>query len=132
MKALRALLAALVLVGATSTAQASTKKVHHPKKIHHTLPITQAPRHYLGWTRTTQYIDCCVTASGYHVYYGEVAADPSIPFGATVVIPGLGYFTVRDRGGAVYGSHVDIWVPYFPYHGIRDYYAGVYWIRALG
>jgi 3D (Asp-Asp-Asp) domain-containing protein len=88
-------------------------------------------RHYLagpsGWTRTTQYTQCCVTASGARVFYGEVAADPSVPFGAHVHIPGLGVFVVLDRGGAVWGAHLDIYVPSYPRAGIRDWYRGVWW-----
>ncbi len=84
--------------------------------------------HYLGgWTRTTQYTDCCVTASGRGVFFGELAAPTFIPFGARVTIPGLGVFTALDRGGAVQGNHLDIWVSRYPFPGIRDWYRGVYW-----
>jgi len=87
--------------------------------------------HYLagrdGWSRITQYVQCCVTASGWPVFYGEVAADPAIPFGAHVHIPGLGVFVVWDRGGGVRGAHLDVYVPYYPYPGIHDWYRGVYW-----
>jgi len=90
-------------------------------------------RHYLngphGWTRTTQYTYGTITASGHHVYFGEVAADPSIPFGAHMVLPGLGTFTVWDRGGAVYGAHVDVYVPYYPYPAVPDWVQGAYWTR---
>lgn len=125
-RALCILLLLISLFGETSPSHGEVS----PTKVHRSEP--RIVRHYLngphGWTRTTQYVDCCVTASGVGVYYGEVAADPSIPFGATMVIPRLGRFTVYDRGGAVYGAHIDIWVPYYPY-GIRDYYRGVYWYR---
>lgn len=88
----------------------------------------QAVRHsYTGWVRVTQYVDCCVTASGARVFYGEAAGPPGVPFGAKVHIPGLGVYTVLDRGPAVYGAHFDIWVPYYPYPGIRDYYRGVWY-----
>ena len=90
-------------------------------------------RHYLngryGWTRVTQYDYGTVTASGARVFYGEVAADPSIQFGRHIVVPGLGRFVVLDRGGMVYGAHIDVYVPFYPYPGIRDWYQGVYWTR---
>lgn len=88
----------------------------------------QPVRHYFpGWLRVTQYLDCCITASGRHVYYGEAAGPPWIPFGAVVVIPGLGRFTVWDRGGAVWGNHIDIWVPYYPRPDVKDWYKGCWW-----
>ena len=84
-------------------------------------------RHYLGgWTRTTQYNLCCITASGRSVYWGAVAAPYWIPLYAHVVIPGLHKtFLVLDRG-LLGDNQIDIWVPYYPY-GIKDYYQGVYW-----
>lgn len=88
-------------------------------------------RHYLngqyGLTRTTWYDYGSITASGRGVFYGEVAADPSIPFGARMHVPGLGTFVVLDRGGAVWGAHIDIYEPYPGYKSIDDYYRGVWW-----
>ena len=63
------------------------------------------------------------------VHWGELAADPSVPFGARMVLPGLGTFSVQDRGSAVLGAHVDVWVPYYPYPGIPDWVRGAYWYR---
>jgi hypothetical protein len=118
MHRISALLAALAIMLCLLTPRDTTRP-----------PAGAAPfRHYLGgWTRTTQYIDCCITASGRTVFYGELAAPPAIPFGSRVTIPGLGRFVVADRGGAVWGNHLDLWVPYVGYHDIKDWYRGVYW-----
>ena len=93
------------------------------------LPVaTQANpvRHrFSGLVRVTQYTQCCITASGRHVFYGEVAAPSWIPLYAHVVIPGLGRFIVLDRG-AFGDNTIDVYVPYYPYPGIRDWYRGVY------
>ena len=52
---------------------------------------------------------------GTKVYPGMIAAPPSYPFGTKVSLPGIGTFTVHDRGGAITelesGKHrLDIWV----------------------
>lgn len=49
-----------------------------------------------------------VTASGEKAHYGTVAADPSIPFGTPLYIPGYGRGVVQDRGGAIKGDHIDV------------------------
>lgn len=49
-------------------------------------------------------------ADGQPVHRGAVATlDRSIPFGAHVVIPGLGTFVVEDRVG--WGTDFDVWTP---------------------
>lgn len=58
---------------------------------------------------------CCgvetgITASGAYVQEGvTIAADSSIPFGTQLMIDGHVY-TVQDRGGAIRGNHIDIYV----------------------
>ncbi|ALM09701.1 MAG TPA: hypothetical protein DEB30_00570 [Candidatus Peribacter riflensis] len=54
-------------------------------------------------------------ADGTPVYPGMIAAPASYSFGTVVVLPGMGTFTVHDRGGAITelpkGEHrLDIWV----------------------
>jgi len=54
-------------------------------------------------------------ADGSEVHPGMIAAPSSYPFGTIIVLPGLGRFTVHDRGGAIQelegGAHrLDIWV----------------------
>jgi len=51
------------------------------------------------------------TASGAQARRGTVAADPSVPFGTIVQIPGYGYGRVEDRGGAIRGNKLDLWFP---------------------
>ncbi|OIO53266.1 hypothetical protein AUJ46_05315 [Candidatus Peregrinibacteria bacterium CG1_02_54_53] len=54
-------------------------------------------------------------ADGTAVYPGMIAAPSSYAFGTVVALPGIGRFTVHDRGGAITelsdGAHrLDIWV----------------------
>lgn len=90
-----------------------------------------AVRHYLngphGLTRTTWYDYGSITASGRPVFYGEVAADRGVPFGARMVLPGLGTFVVLDRGGAIVGTRVDVYLPYPGYRFVPDFVRGAYW-----
>lgn len=96
-------------------------------------PTAQAhpTRHYLngphGLTRSTWYDYGSITASGRPVFYGEVAADRDVPFGARMVLPGLGTFVVLDRGGAIVGARVDVYLPYPGYRFVPDWVRGVYW-----
>lgn len=49
------------------------------------------------------------TASGKKAKVGTIAADTSkYPFGTVMYIPGYGYGTVQDRGGAIKGEHIDL------------------------
>jgi 3D (Asp-Asp-Asp) domain-containing protein len=81
------------------------------------------------WPRTmlvTAYCpctECCgpaargVTASGRPVSADGgrfVAADPSIPFGTILLVPGYNDgrpVKVLDRGGAIKGDHIDVFFP---------------------
>ena len=61
---------------------------------------------------------CCgktngITARGEKVQEGvTVAADTSIlPIGSKIYIEGIGWRTVQDRGGAIKGNKLDIYVP---------------------
>ncbi|MEI8230295.1 MAG: peptidoglycan-binding protein [Candidatus Peregrinibacteria bacterium] len=56
-------------------------------------------------------------ADGTDVYPGMIAAPKSYAFGTMVALPGLGRFTVHDRGGAIQeldnGAHrLDVWAGY--------------------
>jgi 3D (Asp-Asp-Asp) domain-containing protein len=97
----------------------------------------------------TAYCDCpiCINipefrdgkfASKRPVYWGGVAADKSVPFGASVeLVPftapdwlavrnflgGRRHFTVEDRGGKIRGRHIDIF-----FSGSRGgHQAAVHW-----
>ncbi len=52
-------------------------------------------------------------ADGTEVYPGMIAAPASYPFGTRVKLPGLGIFTVHDRGGAIVeqgdAHRIDVW-----------------------
>ncbi len=51
-----------------------------------------------------------VTASGTKAKPGTIAADTSrYPFGTQMYVPGYGYGTVQDRGGAITGDHIDVY-----------------------
>jgi len=60
---------------------------------------------------------CCgiyadgVTANGYKLQDGDkvIAAPKSIPFGTKIYVPGYGLATVKDRGGAITGSRLDVY-----------------------
>ena len=48
------------------------------------------------------------TASGTMAGRGTIAADSKYPFGTRMYVPGYGWGTVEDRGGAITGDHIDI------------------------
>ena len=52
-----------------------------------------------------------ITASGEKIHEGVVAADPSIPFGTKLYIEGVGIVVVKDRGGAIRGNILDLYIP---------------------
>lgn len=56
-----------------------------------------------------------ITASGDYVDqipYAFVAAPDCFNFGDTILVEELGYFKVLDRGGAIKGNRLDVWVGY--------------------
>ena len=75
---------------------------------------------YVGKYKITYYCackQCCgkedgITASGAKVQEGvTVAADTSkLPFGTKIYINGIGWRTVQDRGGAIKGNRLDIYI----------------------
>ena len=75
---------------------------------------------YIGQYKITYYCackQCCgktngITASGAKVQEGvTVAADTSkLPFGTNIYINGIGWRTVQDRGGAIKGNKIDIYM----------------------
>lgn len=75
---------------------------------------------YIGQYKITYYCackQCCgktngITASGAKVQEGvTVAADTSkLPFGTKIYIKGIGWRTVQDRGGAIKGNRLDIYI----------------------
>ena len=89
---------------------------------------------YLGTFWVTHYCSCqacCGPGGGHHTASGTVpavgrtcAADRSIPFGTQLSVNGHVY-TVEDRGGAVNGNHIDIYVGSHAEAQVT-YYADVY------
>ena len=70
--------------------------------------------------RVTAYCpgECCcgkwadgITASGRRATGLIVAAPPNIPFGTVLDIPGYGWASVEDRGGAIKGMRLDVLFP---------------------
>lgn len=52
-----------------------------------------------------------ITASGIKVKENRtIACPPQFPFGLKINIEGQGTFTCEDRGGAIKGNHIDIYV----------------------
>jgi peptidoglycan hydrolase-like protein with peptidoglycan-binding domain/3D (Asp-Asp-Asp) domain-containing protein len=49
-------------------------------------------------------------ASGAEVYPGMIAAPREYPFGFKMNIPGIGTVAVQDRGGAIKGNRLDVWM----------------------
>ena len=50
-----------------------------------------------------------ITASGVKAKPGTIAADTTkYPFGTGMYVPGYGYGTVEDRGGAIKGERIDL------------------------
>lgn len=55
--------------------------------------------------------DLGITASGIKVQEKRtIACPPEFPFGAKIEIEGLGTYVCEDRGGAIKGNHIDIFV----------------------
>ncbi|HEX8974539.1 MAG TPA: 3D domain-containing protein [Patescibacteria group bacterium] len=52
-----------------------------------------------------------VTSSGLKVQEKRtLACPPEFPFGAKIEIDGMGTYTCEDRGGAIKGNHIDIYM----------------------
>lgn len=50
------------------------------------------------------------SADGTKVYPGMAAASRDYPFGTKMEIPGFGTVAIHDRGGAIKGNRLDIWM----------------------
>jgi len=52
-----------------------------------------------------------ITASGLMVQENEtIACPPQFPFGTKLKIKGMGIYVCQDRGGAIKGNHIDIYM----------------------
>ena len=76
---------------------------------------TPGPRNPGGSPMTVDVVAYCGgvgTASGLPLGWGTVAVDTGIfPFGTKMYIPGYGDGVAADRGSAIVGKIIDIWVP---------------------
>ena len=64
---------------------------------------------YATWYTAASSGGSGITATGTGVYKGIVAVDPRvIPLGTRMYIPGYGYATAADTGGAILGNHIDL------------------------
>jgi 3D (Asp-Asp-Asp) domain-containing protein len=52
-----------------------------------------------------------VTANRTAAGPGTIAAPRNYPYGTVMNVPGYGQGRVEDRGGAIKGSHIDLWFP---------------------
>ena len=55
--------------------------------------------------------DSGLTASGTRPTWGTISAPRARAFGTQLYVDGYGLGTVEDRGGAIYGRRLDIWLP---------------------
>ncbi|BAU28621.1 3D domain-containing protein [Aneurinibacillus soli] len=61
--------------------------------------------------KTSRHPDYGITASGHRTKAGvTVAAGRHIPYGTVLYIEGIGYRTVHDRGGAIKGNKIDVFM----------------------
>jgi len=52
------------------------------------------------------------TSRGAQTRMGVIAVDPRlIPFGSKIYVPGYGWGTALDTGGAIIGHNIDLWMP---------------------
>lgn len=63
---------------------------------------------FLEGANKGEYKPVGITASGKRAKPGTIAADPAIPFGVKMRVPGYGVGTVWDRGGGIRGDHIDL------------------------
>ena len=65
-----------------------------------------------------------MTSRGVQTRVGVIAVDPNvIPYGSKIYVPGYGWGTALDTGGAIKGNVIDIWMPTYNQciqWGVRD------------
>ncbi len=115
-----------------SVASSPLAQAHHKKSS----PSSEAAGDmYAAFTMRVSAYDagacCCypfadgITASGVPAVGRICAADPSMPFGTVLDVEGYGEYVVRDRGGAIKGSRLDL---LFPTHAEAKAF-GVQWLK---
>ena len=62
--------------------------------------------------RVSSYCLGGMTSRGVQTRVGVIAVDPNvIPYGSKIYVPGYGWGTALDTGGAIKGNTIDIWMP---------------------
>ena len=62
--------------------------------------------------RVSSYCLGGMTSRGVQTRVGVIAVDPNvIPYGSKIYVPGYGWGTALDTGGAIRGNTIDIWMP---------------------
>ena len=88
----------------------------------------QAPAHVSNVrelkVRVSSYCLGGMTSRGVQTRVGVIAVDPNvIPYGSKIYVPGYGWGTALDTGGAIKGNVIDIWMPTYNQciqWGVRD------------
>ena len=74
--------------------------------------------------RVSSYCLGGMTSRGVQTRVGVIAVDPNvIPYGSKIYVPGYGWGTALDTGGAIKGNVIDIWMPTYGQciqWGVRD------------
>ena len=74
--------------------------------------------------RVSSYCLGGMTSRGVQTRVGVIAVDPNIiPYGSKIYVPGYGWGTALDTGGAIKGNTIDIWMPTYSQciqWGVRD------------
>ncbi len=105
-------------VTATGELTADDKKLAHwkEKQAHLWAKLETGKRFTINASAYTAAADECgksdgITASGLKVTEGRtLACPPNYPFGTKIVIEGMGEYRCEDRGGAIKGNHIDIYM----------------------
>lgn len=102
-------------IAAIYIAEISSKKIYRAKGS--TFSAASLPRgsFTINASAYTAAADECgksdgITASGIKVHKGTLACPPQFPFGTKIEIEEMGEFVCEDRGGAIKGNHVDIYM----------------------
>ena len=95
-----------------SSSSTSTPSKPSTSKPSTSTPSSSGSKTYMGKYRLTFYAGDTITASGRTPRVNHtIAADTSIlPMYSKVYIEGWGTYTVEDRGGAIKGNRIDIFV----------------------
>lgn len=72
--------------------------------------ITAYTNGYESTGKTPAHTAYGITASGEIASWGALAGPPELPYGTVIRIPGYGIGIVSDRGQAIKGNRLDVWM----------------------